>query len=119
MSLALHWTCDGCGRREIRAHFGFPPGWVVVGDRGTSHRCPECAPTAANPSPVRRLLRWCQRHPALACVLASNLLVLVALGVGSTLAALRVDRLRARITELEQAQASRPLPEPRPAPLRP
>jgi hypothetical protein len=62
-----HWTCDGCGRCEVRKGYGLPDGWVVVLDRVITHRCPGCAPSAsaggvvvprAVKNPARRRKQW-------------------------------------------------------------
>src|SRR5437773_150602 len=119
MSLEHHWTCDGCGRREILACYGLPSGWIIVRGREIAHCCPECAPPAARSSLARRLWRWCQWHPSLAAMILSNLLLLVVLALSTAFSALRFRRYQEQIEQLERAHASGPLHAPSPTPLRP
>jgi predicted RNA-binding Zn-ribbon protein involved in translation (DUF1610 family) len=39
----FHWTCDTCGKVEIRQAYGFPHGWIFVKGPKVTHACPECA----------------------------------------------------------------------------
>jgi hypothetical protein len=118
MSLEYHWTCDGCGRPEIRRSWGPPPGWSIVRDRGISHQCSTCRPPVAEPSLARRLFQWCQWNPQLAVMTSMVACLLAAVTVGSTLCATRFRGLAERIA-VERARADRTLPESRPIPPRP
>lgn len=38
----FHWTCDACGKQEVRADYGLPRGWIAVKAMKTTNRCEAC-----------------------------------------------------------------------------
>lgn len=62
---------------------------------------------ARRATPLEHAWRWCQRQPALAATLAACVLLLVAIAVGSSLAALRIHRAeQVALGALREAQVS-------------
>ena len=118
MSIEYHWTCDGCGRREISRKDGLPPGWIVAREGGISHRCSDCAPPVAAPDFPRRFWAWCRWHPAFAAMMFSNILLLVIFTLGSAMVAWHVRKVQYQLKE-ELARAHRTLHDQGPAPSRP
>ncbi len=117
MSLELHWTCDGCGRREIGAPNDFPKGWSIFRGRRITHYCAECAPPKANSGFLRQFHYWCLRNPALAAMAACLIMVLLDFTAMSVFAAWKFRQMHGRIVELEKAQSV--LPEQISAPPQP
>jgi tetratricopeptide (TPR) repeat protein len=63
-------------------------------------------PIHARPiSPVETLWRWCRRKPLVATLSAATLLLVVAVAIGSPIAAFRINWQRQRAVAAEQAQA--------------
>jgi predicted amidophosphoribosyltransferase len=104
MSLELHWTCDGCGRREVGGPHEFPKGWCDVRGRQITHHCADCASPKANSGFIRQVHYWCLRNPALTMMMSTCVLLLAVNTAGGLLCALHLQRMNARIAELERSQ---------------
>jgi hypothetical protein len=103
MTLELHWTCDGCGRREISPAHELPKNWSTVRGRQIAHHCPDCALAKGRSSSSRQLYNWCLRNPALAIMTTTVSILLLCISLMSVFMASNYRRLLERTVQLERA----------------
>jgi len=86
----LETICLKCLEKETERRYATASQLAQDLDRFLNHE-----PIHARPiTHLERTWRWCRRKPALACFVAATLVLLLAVSVGSPIAALRIDRAR-------------------------
>ena len=114
MSVEHKFTCDCCGKIEIRKDWERPKGWAISSPRGLRLMCAECAPPIASTLALRSWM-WCLWNPARATLIAFVLFISLIITITSLLISTRMMRMmkdheRALVLEREHLIHSLSLP---------